>query len=56
VRIDRWGYPLVMEWAGEGPELTLNIPDNPKGYKLYLLATEGERSTAALSDLNIPIR
>jgi len=56
VRTDRWGNPLVMEWAGEGPELTLSIPDNPKGYRLYLLATQGERSATALSELNIPIR
>lgn len=56
VRIDRWGNPLVMEWAGEGPVLTLNVPDNPAGYKLYLRATQGERSATAISELNIPIR
>jgi cellulose synthase/poly-beta-1,6-N-acetylglucosamine synthase-like glycosyltransferase len=56
VRTDRWGYPLMMEEVGEGPALTLSIPENPGVYRLYLVAVAGERSATALSELHLPIR
>ncbi|QKJ29376.1 glycosyltransferase [Mucilaginibacter mali] len=56
VRTDRWGTPLKMVHLGDGPLLNYKVPENPRLYKLYLVATDGQRVTTAYSILNIPLQ
>jgi len=55
VKIDGYGTPVEVKELGEGNSMTLNIPENPSGYKLYLYAMSDNEVKIVSSKLNIPL-
>lgn len=55
VKGDGMGNQVFLKSLGTGPYITLNIPDNPGIYHLYLEAVKGNSVTEALSPLNTPL-
>lgn len=55
VKTDRYGNPVFLDKLGTGPSLTVNIPENPDHYRLYLQVVSGIQVKSVLSTLNTPL-
>src|SRR5690606_17409751 len=42
VRTDQWGNPVAMKHLGAGPQMRLQIPEDPSTCRLYLVAAREE--------------
>ncbi|HEU4552115.1 MAG TPA: glycosyltransferase [Chitinophaga sp.] len=55
VKTDAWGNAVYMKKLGQGPEVTVRIPEEAARYSLYLTASNGKDVIDARSPLNIPL-
>ncbi|WP_449437690.1 hypothetical protein [Pedobacter steynii] len=55
VKNDGYGTPIEVTELGEGNSITLNVPENPSGYKLYLYAMSDNEVKIVSTKLNIPL-
>lgn len=56
VKTDLYGNPVDVTELGEGNSMTLNIPENPSRYKLYLYGMSNSEVKIVSSTLNIPLK
>ncbi|MGN7722957.1 glycosyltransferase [Chitinophaga sp. 22620] len=54
VKTDRYGYPIFIEKAGEGPSITLDVPGNALQYRLYLEAVKDSSVSTSMNTLHTP--
>jgi Glycosyltransferases, probably involved in cell wall biogenesis len=55
IRTDHNGTTLYMKKAGEGPFISLMVPNHPEQYRLYVQLVADNRVKEAASTLNIPL-
>ena len=55
VRIDQYGNTMFIKKAGEGSSISLNIPNEPQYYHLYVEAIVADNVKIASSTLNTPL-
>ena len=55
VRQDKYGNPLEVKPLGEGPDMTIIVPENPARYKINLYGIRGSQVKLVQSKLNIPL-
>ncbi|KAA2245368.1 glycosyltransferase [Chitinophaga agrisoli] len=55
VKMDAGGNAVLMKNLGQGPAITLDIPQDPGMYELYLSASRGNEVTTTQTSLNIPL-
>jgi len=56
VRTDNYGNPIDVKEVGAGSSVTLNIPENPSSYRLYLYAMSNDEVKIVSTKLNIPLK
>ncbi|NRF40463.1 glycosyltransferase family 2 protein [Pedobacter foliorum] len=56
VRTDAYGNPIDLKEVGEGSSITLNIPEYPSSYRLYLYAMSNNEVKIVSTKLNIPLK
>lgn len=56
VKTDNDGNPIFLKKLGDGTSITIDIPENPHHYGLYLQAVRGNQVTTARTPLNTPLR
>ncbi|RPE09041.1 glycosyltransferase [Chitinophaga lutea] len=52
LKTDKYGNGIFLSKLGEGPSVTLTVPDEPEYYRLYLLAVKNNNVRTARSTLN----
>ena len=56
VKTDGFGNAVSISSIGNGPAVSVNMPQNINVYRLYLVASKGNNATDATSILNIPLK
>lgn len=55
VKTDQYGHPIFIEKAGNGPSVTLSVPENALQYRLYLEAVKDSSVSTSLNTLHTPL-